>query len=186
MSARWVLQHLYSLDPSSVDFLRRLHYLIWRDEKEQYLTSLQGSELTRLADFLDKVHPVPSAFHQFTRQTPQALDSILTTENIAKECLNKLQAIRSHYDTIPSSHIVDSGEITRAGDHPIALGGIADVWEGTYRGEKVSIKSLRVCMKNHQAVKKVRSPCGTSLPRLLKNISGPRSHSSRRPSSRKD
>ena len=185
MSARWVLQHLYSLDPSSVDFLRRLHYLIWRDEKEQYLTSLQGSELARLLGFLDKVHAIPSIFHQFTKQTPQALDAIPTTESLARECLNKLQAICSHYETLPSSHIVDSGEITRAGDHPITLGGIADVWEGTYRGEKVSVKFLRVCMKNHQAVKKVCSLCGAPLQRLLKNISGSRSHFSRRPSSGK-
>jgi len=70
MSVRWVLQQLYSLNPSSLNFLRRLHSLIWRDERERYLTSLQGPELARLVDFLDKVHLIPSAFYQFTKQTP--------------------------------------------------------------------------------------------------------------------
>jgi len=115
MSARWVLQHLYSLDPSSVDFLCRLHYLIWCDEKEQYLTSLQGSELAQLTNFIDKVHAVPSAFHQFTKQTPQALGVIPITEDATRECLNKLQAICSDHKTLPPSHIIDPGEITRVG-----------------------------------------------------------------------
>ena len=169
MSVRWVLQQLYSLNPSSLNFLRRLHSLMWRDEREKYLTSLQGSELARLVDFLDKVHPIHSAFRQFTKQTPQALGAIPTTDDVARECLDKLQAICAHHTTLPSSHIVSSG-ITRMGDHPIALGGIADAWEGTYRGEKVSIKSLRVSTGNFQAIKKVRNLCGKYLPPPLKNI----------------
>jgi serine/threonine protein kinase len=70
MSTPWTLQYLYSLDTSSPDFLRHLRSLIDHDEKEQYLTSLQGSELARLVDFLDKVYAVPSAFYRFTKQTP--------------------------------------------------------------------------------------------------------------------
>ena len=53
------------MDPSSLDFLRRLHSLIRHDEEEQYLSSLHGSELTQLVDFLDEVRAVPSTFHQF-------------------------------------------------------------------------------------------------------------------------
>ena len=66
MSARWILNRLYSLDPSSLDFLRRLRSLIRIDEKEQYLSSLQGPQLTRLVDFLDEVRLIPSAFYRFT------------------------------------------------------------------------------------------------------------------------
>ena len=58
MSVLWILYRLYSLDPSSPDFLRRLHSLIRHDEEEQYLSSLQGSQLTRLVDFLDEVRIV--------------------------------------------------------------------------------------------------------------------------------
>ena len=62
MSAPWILYRLYSLDPSSPDFLHRLYPLIRHDEKEQFSTSLQGSQLTRLVDLLDEVRTVPSAF----------------------------------------------------------------------------------------------------------------------------
>ena len=62
MSAPWNLHRLYSLNPSSLDFLRRLHSLIRHDEEEQYLSSLQGSQLALLVDFLDEVRAVPSAF----------------------------------------------------------------------------------------------------------------------------
>ena len=58
MSTAWILDRLYSLDTSSPEFLRHLFSLIHRDEEEQYLTSLQGSRLARLVDFLDKVHAV--------------------------------------------------------------------------------------------------------------------------------
>jgi len=179
MSTARVLQCLYTLD-KSLDILDHLRYLIRYDEKEQYLISLQGSELTQLVDFLDKVHAVPSAFHQFTKQTSQVLGAIPRTDDVARECLKKLQAICGHHATLPSSYIVSGPAIARLGDHPTTLGGIADVWEGTYRGEKVSIKILRVCMKNHQAVKKVCILCSTSLSRLLKNTCGPRSHSPKR------
>jgi len=65
MSVPWNLHRLYSLDPSSPDFLRRLHSLIRHDEEEQYLSNLQGWQLTRLVDFLDRVRIVPLVFHQF-------------------------------------------------------------------------------------------------------------------------
>ena len=68
MSTSQILQRLYLFDIPSPDFLRHLYYLIQYDKKEQYLTSLQGSELARLVDFLDKVHSVPSTFHQFTNR----------------------------------------------------------------------------------------------------------------------
>ena len=154
MSTARVLHCLYTGD-TSLDLLDHLRYLIRYDEKEQYLISLQGSELTQLVDFLDKVHVVPSAFHQFTKQILQVLGAVTRTDDVARECLNKLQAICGHHATLPSSYIVSGPAIARVGDHPITLGGIADVWEGTYRGEKVSIKTLRVCMKNHKAIKKV-------------------------------
>jgi len=54
------LQILYSLDTFSRDFSRRLYRLIQRDEKERYLTSLRGPELTKLVEFLDKVRAVLS------------------------------------------------------------------------------------------------------------------------------
>jgi len=59
MSTSGILHRLYSLDPSSLDFSRHLYCLIRHDEREQYLTTLQGPELARLADFLDEVRTLP-------------------------------------------------------------------------------------------------------------------------------
>ena len=178
MSTHWVLRRLYSLDPSSPDFLRRLHSLIWYDEKEQYLTSLEGSELDRLADFLDKVRAVSSAFHHFTNYTPQAIDAIPTTDDVARQCVSKLQFICGHHTILPPSCIA-SGRIARVGDGPIARGAIVDVWEGTHDGEKVIIKCLRDSLTKNKTLKKVRILCRRYLSRLLKNACGPCSHSSK-------
>jgi len=61
MSASQILQHLYSLDTSS-DISRLIRDLIRHDDEEQYLSSLQGSELAQLIDFLDKVRtPLPAS-----------------------------------------------------------------------------------------------------------------------------
>ena len=57
----WILHRFYTLD-TSLDFLRGLYSLIHHDEKEQYLTSLQGPELARLVDFLDGIRTVSSSF----------------------------------------------------------------------------------------------------------------------------
>lgn len=174
------LQSLYSLNTSFPDFSRQLHSLILRDEREHYLTSLRGSELTQLVNFLDEVRAVPSPLHKFAKRTPQALSVIPTTDDVARECIRKLQAICSRHGTLPSSYIV-SGQISRVGDGPIALGTIADVWEGTHRSKKVSIKCLRSPLTDSKILKKVRILCGTSLSRPLKNTRGPRSHSLKRP-----
>ena len=68
MSATWNLHCLYSLGPSSPDFLRRLYSLIRYDEEERYLSSLQGPELTRLLDFLDRVSTLLPSFRLATIQ----------------------------------------------------------------------------------------------------------------------
>ena len=70
MSTPWILHCLYSLNPSSPDFSHRLRSLIWHDEREQFLTSLQGPQLARLVDFLDQVRALPSAFCLTTNRIP--------------------------------------------------------------------------------------------------------------------
>ncbi|KAF9648576.1 kinase-like protein [Thelephora ganbajun] len=57
--------------------------------------------------------------------------------------------------TLPSSYnVLLSGDLARVGDHPVANGGFADVWEGTHGGRRVCIKHLRISMKNRQTVTK--------------------------------
>ena len=165
MTTLWILQRLYTLDASSPDFLRHLYFLLRHDEEEKYLTSLQGPRLARLIDFLDNVHAIPSAFHQFTKPTLQALGTIHTTDDVTRKCLRKLQAICGHNVTLPSSYIV-SGEIARVGDDPIAFGVITDLWEGIHRGNRVSIKPLRVPLNDDQVLRKVRVLHSISLSRL--------------------
>jgi len=156
MSTPQVLQQLYSLGISSPNLSRHLYCLIQRDKEDQYLFSLQGLELARLVDFLDKVRTLPSAFRQITKQTLQALGVIPSTDDVYRQCLHKLQAICGHHMVLPSSHNV-SGYLARVGDYPLSVdGGTADVWEGTHGGRKVCIKCPRVSEEDLQAVTRVR------------------------------
>ena len=154
MATSQILRHLYLLKPSSPDFSRYVHSLIQSDGEEHYLSSLKGSELTQLVDFLDGVRVLPSASFQLTNQVPQALGAIPVTDDVFRQCLHKLQAICSHKEILPSSHIIP-GNIARLGHYPIASGGFADVWEGTHHGVKVCIKYPRITVKNRQEVEKV-------------------------------
>ena len=155
MSASQLLQHLYSINTSSPDFSRLLYGLIRQDEEEMYLSSLSGPELARLVDFLDDVCSLLSPLRSITKRTLQALSAIPTTDDVSLQCLNKLQAICGHHMILPSSYTI-SGEIARVGNCPIALGGFADVWEGTYGGKKVCVKWLRVSLNDDKALDKVR------------------------------
>ena len=169
MSTPWILRRIHSLDPSSLDFLRQVYALLRHDEEEQYLPSLQGQELARLVDFLDRVRALPSTFCPVVRRVLQSLSAVSVNGDISRHCLHKLQAICGHHVTLPSSYIIPS-EIPRIGDDPIIPGSIVDAWEGTYHGKKVSVKCLSVLLKDDQTIKRVRSWCVASLLRLLKNI----------------
>jgi len=156
MSTSQALQQLYSLDISSPNLSRHLYCLIQRDDEDQYLSSLRGSELDRLVDFLDEVRTLPVALPPVTERIPQVLDAIPATDDVFRQCLHKLQTICGHHMTLPSSHNV-SGDLARVGGYPISVdGGTADVWEGTHGGRKVCIKCPRVCMEDLRTVTQVR------------------------------
>ena len=57
--------------------------------------------------------------------------------------------------TLPSSYII-SGHLARFGDGPIALGGSAEMWEGTHNGGRVCIKVLYVTQCDSETPTKVR------------------------------
>ena len=182
MPTSQILQHLYSLDASSPEIPRLLDGLIRRDEEEQYLSSLRGPELTRLVDFLDKVRALPSAFRPVTRQIPQVLDdTIPTTNDASRQCLSKLQAICGDNMILPSSYAI-SGELAKAGGHPIAFGTLADVWEGVHGGRKVCVKVLKISTHDDQTLAKVCIRHRHIFSCLLRNACGHRSCSSKRPS----
>ena len=182
MSTSQVLRQLYSLDISSPNLPRYLYCLIQRDEEEEYLSSLQGPELTRLVDFLDQVRAFSSAFRPVTEQILQALDAIPTNDDVYRQCLHKLQTICGDHTTLPSSHNI-SGDLAKVGDYPISVdGGTADVWEGTHGGRKVCIKCPRVSVQDLQTVTQVRIRYRYTFSCPLRKTRGRRSHSSRRPS----
>ena len=175
------LQCLYSLDTASPGFLRHLYCLIHHDEEEQYLSGLQGSEITQLVDFLDVVRALPPAFRPFTERILQTLSAIPTADDVFRQCLHKLQTICGHHITLPSSHNM-FGDLARVGDYPISVnGGSADVWEGTHNGRKVCIKCPRVSEEDLEAVTRVRVGILMHCSCLLKSTRGLRSHSSKRP-----
>ena len=178
MSTPWILRRLYSLDPSSPDFLRQVYSLLRHDGEERYLPSLQEQELARLVDFLDRVRTLPSTFCPVAKRVRQGLSAVSANDDISRHCLHKLQAICGHHATLPSSYII-SGEISRVRDDPIIPGAVVEAWEGTYRGERVSVKCLSVPLNDDQTIKRVRSWCVTTLLHLLnKNTCMYCSHSS--------
>ena len=155
MPASQVLQQLYSLDPSSPNFLRVLFALIRNDEDEQYSSGLQGEELTRLVDFLDDVRLLFLAPCPIINKTSKALCFIPPSDAMFRRCLRKLRAICGSHTTLPSSHII-SGDLTRIGESAIAYGGFADVWQGDQGGKRVCIKALRISLNDTSGLKKVR------------------------------
>jgi len=154
MSASQILQHLYSLDTSSPGISRLIYALIRHDDDEKYLSTLRGSELTKLVDFLDEVRTYRLGFRLVMKWISQALGAISTADDVSRQCLRKLQAICSDNMTLPSSYTV-SGDLARVGDDPVAFGGFADVWEGTHRDTKVCIKALRVTLNDDPTLAKV-------------------------------
>ena len=182
MSTSQVLEDLYSLDITSPNLSRCLHCLIQHDDRDHYLSSLQGSELDRLVDFLDEVRALPRAVLPVTKCALQALDAIPTTDHVYRRCLHKLQAICGDHMTLPSSHNI-SGDLSRVGDYPVSVdGSSADVWEGALDGRKVCIKCPRVSEMDFQAVTQVRvCQCRDFFSHPLKNTHRRHSHSSKKP-----
>jgi len=114
MSTPWILHRLYTLDTSSSDFLRGLYSLIRHDEKEQYLISLQGLELTRLVDFLDKVRTVSSFFQISSvreilyRSSVPSLQPTMSDENVYTSCKQSAVTTRPYHPR--TSYLVKSPE----------------------------------------------------------------------------
>lgn len=57
---------------------------------------------------------------------------------------------------LPESYYLDANQIKKFNEVPFAAGGYSDVWRGSYKGENVAIKALRVYMThNIKALTKV-------------------------------
>ena len=171
MGTSQILQHLYSLGTSSPHLSRYLDHLIKSDGEDHYLLNLEGSDLIRLVDFLDKVRVPPSASVQLTEQASQALTIVPVTDDVSRLCLHKLQAICSHRGILPSSHIIVGG-LTKLGDYAVASGACGEVWEGVYNNTKVCIKCPKINTRDRQDIEKVNDLYGAAIPRLLTTCVG--------------
>jgi hypothetical protein len=60
-----------------------------------------------------------------------------------RKCLLALQKICGLRGILPSSHLLSDGLAT-TGHGPVAFGGFADIWEGTFGRNKVALKVLRI------------------------------------------
>jgi mitogen-activated protein kinase kinase kinase len=117
------------------------------------LTTLQGSELTRLVDFLDEVRSSVSASFRLTEKVAQILDVTPNTDDVFRRCLHKLRTICGRHAMLPSSYTI-SGDLSRVGDDPVGGGNFSDVWKGSHNGRKVCIKDPRFHVQNRDAVEK--------------------------------
>ena len=85
-----ILRHLYSLDTSSPDFSRYLDHLIKSDEEDCYLLNLEGSDLIRLVDFLDKVRVpllLPSSLrNRLHRPSPSSWSLTMSPDCVCTSC----------------------------------------------------------------------------------------------------
>ena len=115
--------------PSSPCFLRRIYSLIRYDEEERCLFGLQGSELARLLDFLDRVCTFLSAFRLATKQALQTIDAIPSSDDIYMQCFCKPQAVCGHHAALSSED-----QVTANGDpcekYATSVHKVARFWPG--------------------------------------------------------
>ena len=72
---------------------------------------------------------------------------IPVTDVLFRRCLRQLRLICGHHNVLPLSYITREG-LKRVNNSPVAGGGFADVWEGTYEGRTVCVKVLRIENEN--------------------------------------
>jgi len=56
---------------------------------------------------------------------------------------SRLRKHLRHKMMLPSSHMLSNG-LDKSGNTPVASGGFADVWKGSYYDRIVAIKALRI------------------------------------------
>jgi len=71
------------------------------------------------------------------------LDSPHLQPSLRRDFTFTLHKLCELCDILPSSHVI-SDALNREDNEPKYSGGFADVYQGTYKGELVAIKSLRV------------------------------------------
>ena len=137
------LQQLDHLDSSSTDFHNQLCNVLHGEEYSRCMTNLQGDDLVRLVDYLDKVRRRRVTFPNSPLKLAQALDNLDPSGPAFRKCLRELRNRCSAGGILPTSYTL-SPHLLNVGSEPFASGGRGDVYEGTLDGSRVCIKRVKV------------------------------------------
>lgn len=132
-SAAALLDHI-DLRRDDSQIVQTISSILNAPDYHQLLSSFQG----------DGVQPAPTTGLKFVNALDKALghdDGVPETKNRLHRALRKTCA---EVGILPSSYSLDSNQIKKVNDVPFASGGFSDVWRGSYKGETISIKALRV------------------------------------------
>jgi hypothetical protein len=118
------------------------------------LLRARGDEAQSIANVLDQVFT--SAHCHLPREclpAPQILNDPTLQETERNRCSVTLQKLCGACCLLPDSHIISDGlELTN--ELPIANGGFANVYQGSYRGRPVAIKALKLSQADETVLSK--------------------------------
>jgi len=112
--------------------------------------------------------PPPPQRHARSSPTP-GLDDACLSQRYAQMAWGFLLS------SPPACHWLGPGEVRIIGEHPIAAGGFANVWEGTHDGRKVVLKSYR-CYLSFDVTNVVAVRYDRACPEYAANCSPQRFH----------
>ena len=139
-------QQLYHLDRTSSTFHDQVSEILYGEEYNQWIPTVQDDDLVMVVDILDKVR-----FHvshlRSPLKPPQTLDSLDPASPAFRKCLRELRHTCGARTVLPPSHTLSSETLT-VGRRPIASGGSGDVYEGFLGDSKVCVKRIRIYSKD--------------------------------------
>jgi len=137
------LRQLGLLDGPSPEFHDQLTNILDGEEYARCVMDLQGGDLARLVDYLDKVRYRASLLRPHLK-SPKALDTLHPASPVFHRCLYELRHVCGTRAVLPTSCTPPS-PLTTIGRQPIALRSSGDLYEGrTLDGLKVRINRVRV------------------------------------------
>ena len=146
MSSRIPLKQLRRLDRSSPEFHDQVSNILYGQEYQQWVPTIQGDDLVGLVDYLDKVRCRVSLLCS-PLKLPQALDHLDPASPAFRKCLRELRHVCGTRTIFPPSYTLSSQDLT-VGHRPVASGGSGDVYEGFFNGSRVCVKRVRVYSKD--------------------------------------
>jgi len=149
------LQQLHRLDRSSSEFHDQLCNVFYGEDYQKCVPNLQGDDLVWLIDYLDKVR-CHVAFTYTPFKPLQAFDGLDPSSAAFRKCLRELKTICGARGILPTSYTLSSS-LLAIGSDPFASGGYGDVYDGTLDGLRVSVKRVRVYVK--EGPKKATKVC---------------------------